>query len=226
RLDREGIQRSAGDPAFLQRSRQGALIYERAAGGVDEVSRLPHLSQLRFANKPAILRGQRRMQREEVALEKQLVERNKSNAESFCFGNRLHIVRDQPHVKARRPARHGTANPSATENAERLAKDIISPDPAPDSVGHVEMTDVHATGGREKKGEGKIRDRFVEHSGCVSHHDARPSRRGHVNGIIATPQREMILSVAAAEDSRTAAVNRSMLARTPSTSGRSFSNSS
>src|SRR5437773_10711406 len=36
----------------------------------------------------------------------------------------------------------------------------------------------------------------------------------------------MILSLAAAADSRTAAVNLSMLARTPSMSGRSFSNSS
>src|SRR6185503_663501 len=36
----------------------------------------------------------------------------------------------------------------------------------------------------------------------------------------------MILSLAAAEDSITAAVNRSMLARTPSTSGNSLSNSS
>ena len=109
----------------------------------------------------------------------------KEGAEFFRLGARMHVVCNQPHAKSRCAARHGAADPPATENAERLAKDITPPHAAPDAMAHVDVADVHATGESKEQGEGEIRDRFVEQAGRVGDHDTRLSRSGHVDGIIA-----------------------------------------
>ena len=109
RLHREDVEGRATQVARVERGDERRLVHERTARAVHENRALFHRGQLRGADEVFGLRAARRMQRHDVGLREQLVQRDRRHAQLLGALRRHERVereeRDPPRAQARGHAR-------------------------------------------------------------------------------------------------------------------------
>ena len=75
-LSFEDVQRRTAEPAALQRGEEGLGVEQRAAPGVDDERAVLHLLDASAIEEMVRVRVERRVERDDVALLQQFVERN------------------------------------------------------------------------------------------------------------------------------------------------------
>ena len=117
----EHVDRGAGDHAALDRLVQRLLVHERAARGVDEVGARLHARELLAADQPARLLVQRGVQRHEVGLLQQRLERDQLDADrGGALAGDERVVGDDAHLEGARTLGHARADAPEADDAERV----------------------------------------------------------------------------------------------------------
>ena len=131
RLRREDVERGARHLARANRVGERLLVDEPAPRGVDDAHAVLHLRERLGVEEPARLVVQRKVERDEVGLGVDLVERAaRLDAElAEALGGDERVVRDDTHPEPERAMRDLPPDPSEAEDAERLAGDLDSREP-------------------------------------------------------------------------------------------------
>ena len=125
RLAREDVEPGAGDLAGGQRGVERVLVDEAAAGDVDDVARRLHLRELLRADHPGGLGRLRHVDRDEVALLEQLVEREQVHAELLGARARdVGVVRDDAHVEGLQTRGDERADAAEADDADGLLEQL------------------------------------------------------------------------------------------------------
>ena len=113
--------------ASPHRFEQRVVVNHPAARGVDQHRRFLHQPQFPRADHPPRLVGQRRVQRHEVRLREQLVERDIARAE-ICFGFwvAVAVVVEHGHVETLRPPRDLIAYIAQPDDPQRLVVYLLA----------------------------------------------------------------------------------------------------
>src|SRR4029077_2097980 len=122
----EYVEASAGDLALPERSRQRLLVDDRPARGIDQEGGRLHQREFTGTDLVPRRRQQRRMQRHEIGIPEQLIERNIGHAEILLEGLGLAARRpiEDAHTKAAGATGHAGADASAAaDQPDGLAVD-------------------------------------------------------------------------------------------------------
>ena len=121
RLFAEDVDGGPGDHAALDRLVQRLLVHERPARGIHEVGARLHARELRAADQAARLLVQRRVQRHEVGLLQQRLERDQLDADrGRALVGDERVVGDHAHLEGARTLRHPRADAPEADDAERV----------------------------------------------------------------------------------------------------------
>ncbi len=126
RLDGEDVDSRTGDALFAQCVDQRVVLHDRSASGIDEVGRRLHLVEQLFADQPARILVQERIDGEEIALPEQCIDVDHLDAESSdLFLLHVRVGRQQT-AEAQRPrqAKQLTRDVSAADRAQRVAGNV------------------------------------------------------------------------------------------------------
>ena len=123
RLLLEHVEPGPGDPAAGERRVEGALVHDRPAGGVDQVSPRLHQPELRRADQVVRLARQRAVDRDEVALAQQRVQVDQRHPGGGVRRHGVGVVRQDAHLERRHQPHH-------------VAPDVADPDQAERPAGH------------------------------------------------------------------------------------------
>ena len=125
------------------------------------------------------------MQRNEIALFEQFLERDKFHAEFFRVGIGENIVTQHAHSEARRAPHHRLTDAPAADDAEGFAKNIVAPRGRPLARDHAQVPRVNAPRDAEQQRPRVIGDGLVEHARRVGDDDAEARRGGDVDRVVA-----------------------------------------
>ena len=123
RLDVLDVQPGRADPALAQGPGQGRFVDDSATGGVDECGRRLHQAQLALADQVARLRRRRDVERDDVALAEQVIERDP--ARPLGVAGRPAVVDDR-HAEPGRPTCDGLADLPVADDPERRTMDVVA----------------------------------------------------------------------------------------------------
>ena len=173
------------------RVEQRVVVDHPAARGVDQHGRFLHQPQFPRADHAARLVGQRHVQRHEVRLREQLVERDIAHAE-ICFRFEVAgaVVVEHGHVEPLRPTRDLVADVAQPDYPQRLVVYLLAEHEAGvvfEEVGPtrevVALDDVARP--RQQQREGDVGGGPVEDMGRVAHRDAPLRCRRQVDVVAA-----------------------------------------
>src|SRR5262245_14745976 len=121
RLYRKHVHRRASKMPVPKRGDQRRLIDQGRTCVVDQVRAALHLRNLSGPEQRPRFVGQGRMQGDEIALGKELFQRNRLNIEEHGpFGRQEWIVGDDAHAKRLKALGHALPDGSKTDDADRL----------------------------------------------------------------------------------------------------------
>ncbi len=128
---------SSAAPATLPRPNRGderVLVDEAAPGRVDDAHAVLHLLERRRVEEPARLVVQREVERDDVGLRVDLLERaGRLDPElAEAIGGDERVVRDHAHPEPERAMRDLAADPPEAEHAERLPRELDAREALPD----------------------------------------------------------------------------------------------
>src|SRR5207245_4566390 len=109
------------------------LVHDRPTGGVDQDGRLLHQPQRALVDEVARLRGQQRVERDEVRLPQQRVHVHRGGVQLTLGGGlRAHrVVIEDAHAEAEPAAGDGPADAPEAYHTQRLAVDVGAPTQVP-----------------------------------------------------------------------------------------------
>ena len=125
-LVREHVERGTAQMSALDRLGQGVLVDDAAPRRVHQASALLHQPELVLAQQSLGLGGSRQMDRHEVGLDQERLERrHRIDAHLLrTLGADVGIERDHPHAEPGRALGHQRAHPSQPDEADRLAGEL------------------------------------------------------------------------------------------------------
>ena len=120
---REHVERGAGHALVLEGLDQRVLVEDPAAGGVHDAHAVLHQGQLALPDEPLGLRGSRQVNRDEVALHEQGLERRHELHAHLPrpVSGHVRVERDHAHPERQRPRRHHRPHPADPDHAQGLA---------------------------------------------------------------------------------------------------------
>ena len=131
RLGREDVEPRPGDRPGREGLREGVLVEQAAAGGVDDPHRRLAQRQLLAPDQPDGLGGLGQVDRDEVALAQQLVERHQPHADLRGARRRdVGVVGDQRGAERRHPLGEQHADAPEADHADRLVGHLDAGPPA------------------------------------------------------------------------------------------------
>ena len=125
-LDREDVERGAGQPAVLERLRERVLVDDAAARGVHEPGTLLHHRELVLPDQPPRVRGAREVDRDEVGLHQERLER-RHHVYAQLLGSLagdVRVERDHAHPEGLGPRGDERPDPAEPDQAEGLAREL------------------------------------------------------------------------------------------------------
>ena len=187
RLRREHVQRRAGHLARADGGLERLLVDELAAGRVDDPHAVSHPREGVGVEHAARLRVERKMQRHDVGLREDVVERAcRLDAElPEALGRDEGVEGDDAHPEAERPARDLAPDPPETEHAERLAGELDPGEalPIPGSRGQRGVCLRHVPREREQERDGMLGRGVDRRLRSVRDEDSAPCRRVDVDVV-------------------------------------------
>ena len=125
RLLREHVDAGSGDLAGFERRGESLLVDEAAAGDVDDVRGLLHGLQLSLADHAGRLGRLRHVDRQEVGLGDQFVERDELSAELLgARGRDVRVEGDHAHAEGLHASGDERADAAEADHAERLLEEL------------------------------------------------------------------------------------------------------
>ncbi len=182
----EHVDARAGHPAFLDSHGERVLVHEATAGGVDDPYAGLDQPQLPFGDEPKRLRGLGQVDRDEVGLGQQLVQRDEPDPNLRRPSRRhVRVVGQQLHAKRRQPLRHQHPDPTQPDHADGLAGHLDAGElrslPLPALERGVGRSDIAGAGKQQSNrvlgGGDDVRRRRVDH------HDAAGGRSRYVDVV-------------------------------------------
>ena len=180
----ENVEGRAGDMAAVERLAQRCFIHEAAARAIDDAHAFSRLGEAFRRQNVAGLRGQRRVQRDELRARQQFVEFHLLDAERHrALGGEEGVEGDDAHLQSQGARGDNRADIAAADDAESLAGDLHAHEAAFFPFARLRR----GVGGgnvarqREHQRYGVLgrRDRIAE--GRVHHDDAARGRGGNVD---------------------------------------------
>ncbi len=178
------VERRPAEAALFQRLAQRSLVHQRFAGRVDEVGASPHLGEPVAGEHPPVLRGQPRVQRDDVRAAQQGVQRYQLDVALVPERRRLRVVPE--HGEAERPGPPGHLLPDVAEpdqahgQAGRFGAEELPPlehrlrEAAP--VEQVTAGPRHRADEQQGEGDGQLGDGLGVLARRVHHRDAAAGR--------------------------------------------------
>ena len=125
-LDREHVERRTAQMAGLDRLHQGVLVHDPAARRVDQPRAGFHQRELVSPDQLFGLRGPRQVDRDEVGLDQQRLERRHHvHTDLFrAIGRHVGVERDQPHPERGGPGRHERPDSAEADEPEGLPREL------------------------------------------------------------------------------------------------------
>jgi len=188
----EDVEAGGEQLASLEGGRQGGLVHQWAACGVEQDRTGFHAPQPRRVDQVAGLRAQRHVQRHHVRFGQQRVQVPPGDPQLALTGGLQAMgggVEDG-HAEPGRAARHRLADAAEADDAERPPpqlhpeQELRRPDPRPPRPQPpVTLGDPPPT--RQQQRPGQVGGRLGEHVGSIGDSDAPAAALGHVHVVVA-----------------------------------------
>ena len=124
RLAFEHVQRRPRDASARQRVRQRCLVHHLSARGVDQVSAAFHQRELTHAHQTTRFFREVHVQRHEVGLPQQLVQRHRPAQPTVILAD--HVVVPHPHIESSSSLRDTAPDAPQADDAQRLPLNVAS----------------------------------------------------------------------------------------------------